>query len=104
MNKKKSFSGYAGENGLNRQRVNLDTKNQVVKELDLTAILDAKAVYTDADFIVIAAPTNYDNKKNFFDTRRSPERKYRCSYHGIYRSRGSKAFCKYISGASRVIF
>ncbi len=37
-------------------------------KLDLTATLDAKAAYTDADFIVIAAPTNYDSKKNFFDT------------------------------------
>ena len=39
------------------------------KELDLTATLDAEAAYADADFIVIAAPTNYDSKKNFFDTR-----------------------------------
>lgn len=38
------------------------------KELDLTATLDAEAAYKDADFIVIAAPTNYDSKKNFFDT------------------------------------
>ena len=38
------------------------------KELDLTATLDAEAAYTDADFVVIAAPTNYDSKKNFFDT------------------------------------
>lgn len=38
------------------------------KDLDLTATLDAKAAYTDADFVVIAAPTNYDSKKNFFDT------------------------------------
>lgn len=38
------------------------------KELNLTATLDAKAAYTDADFVVIAAPTNYDSKKNFFDT------------------------------------
>lgn len=38
------------------------------KELDLTATLDAKEAYTDADFIVIAAPTNYDAKRNFFDT------------------------------------
>lgn len=38
------------------------------KELDLTATLDTEAAYTDADFIVIAAPTNYDSKKNFFDT------------------------------------
>ena len=38
------------------------------KELDLTATLDAKEAYSDADFVVIAAPTNYDSKKNFFDT------------------------------------
>ena len=38
------------------------------KELSLTATLDAKEAYSDADFVVIAAPTNYDSKKNFFDT------------------------------------
>ena len=38
------------------------------KELDLTATLDAEAAYKDADFVVIAAPTNYDTQKNFFDT------------------------------------
>lgn len=38
------------------------------KTLDLTATLDAKAAYEDADFVVIAAPTNYDSQKNFFDT------------------------------------
>ena len=37
------------------------------KELDLTATLDGEAAYKDADFIIIAAPTNYDSKKNFFD-------------------------------------
>lgn len=37
------------------------------KELDLTATLDAEAAYRDADFVVIAAPTNYDSNKNFFD-------------------------------------
>ena len=37
------------------------------KELDLKATLDAKEAYSDADFVVIAAPTNYDSKKNFFD-------------------------------------
>lgn len=37
------------------------------KELDLTATLDGEAAYRDADFIIIAAPTNYDSKKNFFD-------------------------------------
>ena len=38
------------------------------KDLSLTATLDAEAAYKDADFVVIAAPTNYDSKKNFFDT------------------------------------
>lgn len=38
------------------------------KNLNLTATLDAEAAYKDADFVVIAAPTNYDSKKNFFDT------------------------------------
>ena len=37
------------------------------KQLNLTATLDAEAAYKDADFVVIAAPTNYDSKKNFFD-------------------------------------
>ena len=38
------------------------------KELDLVATVNAEEAYTDADFVVIAAPTNYDSKKNFFDT------------------------------------
>lgn len=38
------------------------------KELDLTATLDARFAYSQADFVVIAAPTNYDSQKNFFDT------------------------------------
>ena len=38
------------------------------KDLNLTATLDAEAAYKDADFVVIAAPTNYDSKKNYFDT------------------------------------
>ena len=38
------------------------------KELNLTATLDAKAAYSDADFVVIAAPTNYDSKTQHFDT------------------------------------
>ena len=43
-------------------------KYLVEKELNLTATLDAESAYKDADFVVIAAPTNYDSKKNFFDT------------------------------------
>lgn len=38
------------------------------KELDLSATLDGEAAYKDAEFVVIAAPTNYDSKKNYFDT------------------------------------
>ena len=38
------------------------------KELNLKATLDGEAAYRDADFVIIAAPTNYDSKKNFFDT------------------------------------
>ena len=38
------------------------------KDLNLEATLDAEYAYSDADFVVIAAPTNYDSKKNFFDT------------------------------------
>lgn len=40
----------------------------VTRELHLTATLDAQAAYREADFVVIAAPTNYDSQKNFFDT------------------------------------
>ncbi|RHV70453.1 MULTISPECIES: nucleotide sugar dehydrogenase [Clostridia] len=43
-------------------------KYLVEKELDLTATLDGEAAYKGADFVVIAAPTNYDSKKNYFDT------------------------------------
>lgn len=43
------------------------------KDLDLTATLDGEAAYKDADFVVIAAPTNYDSQKNFFDTRHVEE-------------------------------
>ena len=43
-------------------------KYLVEKELNLTATLDGEAAYKDADFVVIAAPTNYDPQKNFFDT------------------------------------
>lgn len=43
-------------------------KYLVEKELNLTATLDAEAAYKDADIVVIATPTNYDSKKNFFDT------------------------------------
>jgi UDPglucose 6-dehydrogenase len=39
-----------------------------IKKLDLVATLDAKEAYRDTEFIVIAAPTNYGSKKNFFDT------------------------------------
>ena len=38
------------------------------KKLDLVATLDANAAYCDADFVIVAAPTNYDSQKNFFDT------------------------------------
>ena len=38
------------------------------KELNLVATLDPEQAYKDADFVVVAAPTNYDPKKNFFDT------------------------------------
>ena len=40
----------------------------VEKDLNLTATLDAEWAYSNADFVVIAAPTNYDSQKNFFDT------------------------------------
>ncbi len=43
-------------------------KYLVEKDLDLTATLDGESAYRKADFVVIAAPTNYDSKKNFFDT------------------------------------
>ncbi len=41
------------------------------KELDMTATLDAEAAYTNADFVVIAAPTNYDSKKTSLTQARS---------------------------------
>lgn len=43
-------------------------KHLAEKELDITATLDGEVAYKNADFVVIAAPTNYDSKKNFFDT------------------------------------
>lgn len=43
-------------------------KYLATKQLNLTATLDAASAYKDADFVVIAAPTNYDSKQNFFDT------------------------------------
>ena len=43
-------------------------KYMAEKELQLTATLDARAAYSEADWVIIAAPTNYDSKKNFFDT------------------------------------
>ena len=56
------------------------------KELDLTATLDGRAAYADADFVVIAAPTNYDPKKNFLF---SPEflRESKALYDNLYPSR-----------------
>ncbi|MBU3808014.1 MAG: NAD(P)-binding domain-containing protein, partial [Candidatus Phocaeicola faecipullorum] len=42
-------------------------KYLVEKELDLTATLDGASAYRDADFVVVAAPTNYDPVKNYFD-------------------------------------
>ncbi len=43
-------------------------KYMAQKELNLSATLDGEAAYTDAEFVIIAAPTNYDSKKNYFDT------------------------------------
>ena len=53
---------------INRKKSPIQDEYIAHKELDLTATLDAEAAYADADFVVIAAPTNYDSKKNFFDT------------------------------------
>lgn len=50
------------------QTLSKDKEEDDVKQLNLTATLDAAAAYKDADFVVIAAPTNYDSQKNFFDT------------------------------------
>ena len=46
------------------------------KQLNLTATLDGEAAYKDADFVVIAAPTNYDSVKNFFDTHHHTNEKF----------------------------
>lgn len=54
--------------GKSRFRMSILEKYLAEKELHLTATLDAEQAYSDADFVVIAAPTNYDSKKNFFDT------------------------------------
>ena len=43
-------------------------KHLAEKALDLTATMDAEAAYKGADFVIIATPTNYDSRKNFFDT------------------------------------
>ena len=57
---------------INRRKSPIEDKEieeyLTTKELDLTATLDAKDAYQNADFVVIAAPTNYDSKKNYFDT------------------------------------
>ena len=49
-------------------RYNYIEKYLAEKNLDLTATLDGETAYRDADFVIIAAPTNYDSRKNFFDT------------------------------------
>ena len=51
----------------------LDEARNGKRKLDLTATLDGESAYRDADFVVIAAPTNYDPQKNFFDTRHVEE-------------------------------
>ena len=53
---------------LSRRKYEYIEKYLAEKDLNLVATLDGKAAYKDADFVVIAAPTNYDPKKNFFDT------------------------------------
>ena len=56
------------------------------KELDLTATLDAEAAYKDAEFVIVAAPTNYDSRKNFFDTsavEKVIDLVMRCNPHAI---------------------
>lgn len=55
-------------NGKSPIQDNYIEKYLAEKDLDLTATLDGEAAYKDADFVIIAAPTNYDSQKNYFDT------------------------------------
>ena len=93
------------------------------KDLHLTATLDGESAYKNADFVVIAAPTNYDSKKNYFDTSAAEgvielvlkvnpdqctgmchQRKHRHSVYGIYRSRGCQIICKHIPRLKSFLF
>lgn len=66
------------------------------KELDLTATLDGAAAYKDAEFVVIAAPTNYDSKKNYFDTS-AVEDVIKCKYEIIRTYKSISPFDKMVS-------
>lgn len=64
---------YSGKSRFNQSKKSLIQDDYIEKylaekDLDLTATLDGEAAYRDAEFVVIAAPTNYDSKKNYFDT------------------------------------